>query len=152
MRCSSLRKCEKGVALIEFAVVFPLLFFVCFMTLLYLFWMGDAMLQTYAGLRFNQMTSKQHYLDENSPLYQEMLRLPSLNLFQNISYEESFLSLDMTNDLTVTECIFEDPLLPSQWLRLALLPDWNSRERFVRLRYTALGIQEPYLPSSFSLP
>jgi hypothetical protein len=143
-----LAKSEKGTALLEFAMVFPLLFFVCFMTLLYLFWMGDAMIQSHISFRANQAIVKQVPVFQNQSNLSVLGLAPSLNLFQEVSFTQNSISFDAQNFLVITQTQFSNPLLPTQWLRLALLADLNSQNNFTTLRSSAIGIREPYLPGN----
>lgn len=141
-------KSEKGTALLEFAMVFPLLFFLCFMTLLYLFWMGDAMIVSHISFRANQALVKQVPVFQNQSNMSILELAPSLNLFQEVSFTQNSLSFDAENFLVITETQFSNPLLPTQWLRLSLLTDINNRDNFTMLRSSAVGIREPYLPGN----
>jgi hypothetical protein len=145
-----LAKSEKGTALLEFAMVFPLLFFVCFMTLLYLFWMGDAMIQSHISFRANQAIVKQVPVFQNESNLSVLGLAPSLNLFQEVSFTQNSLAFDAQNFLVITETSFSNPLLPTRWLRLSLLGDINNQDNFTMLRSSAVGIREPYLPGNGS--
>ncbi len=135
---------QKGTATLEFAVILPMLFMITFMTLLYLFWMGDAMLQSYAGYKFNQIASKNLPFPSNSPLFTEISRIPTMNLFQNVEFQHQNLPMDTENQWSVTRCYFENPLLPTEWLRLAFLVDWGNPNRFTHMYSFIFGIHEPY--------
>ena len=141
-------KSEKGTALLEFAMVFPLLFFLCFMTLLYLSWIGDAMIQAHISFRANQAIVKQVPVFQNQSNLSVLELAPSLNLFQDVSFTQNSLSFDAQNFLVITETRFSNPLLPTQWLRLALLSEINNRDNFTILRSSAVGIREPYMPGN----
>ncbi len=141
----ALASSNKGVATIEFALVFPLLFMVSFMTILFLFWIGDSMLQSYAGYRINQIQARRLPIPESSPLLDDLYLIPTLNRFQKVDYTQMEVVFNQELSIAVTEYSLKDPLLPTEWLRLALLPDWQNRDRFEELVGYSISLQEPYL-------
>lgn len=142
----ALASSNEGVTTLEFAIVLPLLFMMSFMTMLFLFWIGDAMLQTYAGYRINQVQVRNLPIPEDSPILDELYIIPTLNQFQYLEYSQRTVMLEGNAFLAITDYVFEETLMPAEWLRLALLPDWQSRDRFERLSGYTLSLQEPYLP------
>ena len=142
----ALTSSNEGVTTLEFAIVLPLLFLITFMTILFLFWIGDAMLQAYAGFRINQVQVRNLPISEDSPILDELYIIPTLNQFQYLEYSRRTVELEGQAFLNITDYVFEDSLMPAEWLRLALLPDWQSRDRFERLSGYTLSLQEPFLP------
>ena len=77
----SLKK-ENGTTTIEFAIIFPILFFIIFYSILMIFWINDATITTYEAGRLSRLQSVGVNITEEDDVYNELMKVPTLNRFQ----------------------------------------------------------------------
>lgn len=140
-----LLKEENGTTTLEFAVVFPIIFFICFFCVLLLFRIGDGMILQYEASRLSRLESTGVTLEESDSYYNDLIEIPSLNLFQE---KEISNSETETNNMKIitTGIIASEGRIPPLLTALSLLNTGEDSTDYTTLYSSSIRIKEPYLP------
>ena len=138
---------ERGTTTIEFALSFPLIFFICFFCILLLFRIGDGMILQYEASRLSRLESTGVTLQEEDTYYDDLVEIPSLNLFEEKTTVNSLLQTGNLN-MVKTGVTASQAKIPPLLEALSLLEFGESSdpEKYTVLRSSSIRIKEPYIP------
>jgi hypothetical protein len=135
---------DQGTSTLEFAIIFPVVFFIVFISLLLLFWVGVAIIITYETSRLNRLQSVGINLVSTDPVYQKLAKIPSLNKFTSTTFHQDII---INSDLTIlrTTISSTNPTITPYLIQLALgSPSEVNKTLFQTMNTTAYRIKEPY--------
>jgi hypothetical protein len=139
-------KNEKGTTTIEFAVIFPLVFFICFFCILLLFRIGDGMILHYEASRLSRLESTGVTLKKTDPYYNDLVEFPTLNVFTEKEISSSTTEEDNIDFLT-TSVVVSEPKVPPLLTSLSLLELGETNpDEYSTLSSSSIRIKEPYFP------
>jgi len=138
---------ERGTTTIEFALSFPLIFFICFFCILLLFRIGDGMILQYEASRLSRLDSTGVTLQEEDTYYDDLVEIPSLNLFEEKTTVNSLLQTGNLN-MVKTGVTASQAKIPPLLEALSLLEfgEGSDPEKYTVLRSSSIRIKEPYIP------
>ena len=138
---------ERGTTTIEFALSFPLIFFICFFCILLLFRIGDGMILQYEASRLSRLESTGVTLQEEDTYYDDLVEIPSLNLFEEKATVNSLLQTGNLN-MVETGVTASQAKIPPLLEALSLLEfgEGSDPEKYTVLRSSSIRIKEPYIP------
>jgi len=138
---------ERGTTTIEFALSFPLIFFICFFCILLLFRIGDGMILQYEASRLSRLESTGVTLQEEDTYYDDLVEIPSLNLFEEKTTVNSLLQTGNLN-MVKTGVTASQAKIPPLLEALSLLEfgEGSDPEKYTVLRSSSIRIKEPYIP------
>ena len=146
-RIKSLFKKMEGVTTIEFAVVFPLVFLITFMTILFIFRIGDQIIIYYESSRLSRLESVDVSLDEDDSYYDDLINIATLNGFQEKSIENTIVNEGQNLNLIINDITVSNASIPNLLRALSMLhlgevnpEDYNS------IQSRSVRIKEPYIP------
>jgi Flp pilus assembly protein TadG len=139
---------SEGTATIEFAIIFPLIMFITFSSLILVFWITDSMITTYEANRLNRLESVGVNLVSTDPVYQKLLKIPTVNVFvDTTAVEEIIYNADLT--LLKTTLTSRNPSLTPYLIKLILAGPGELRgSMFQTLQSTSYRIKESYIISA----
>lgn len=142
-------KNENGTTTLEFAIIFPLIFTICFFCILLLFRVGDGMILQYEASRLSRLESTGVTLEETDPYYDELVEIPSLNLFSEKEISNSSTEEENINIIT-TSIIASKAKIPPLLTTLSLLNlgESSSSNKYTTLYSSSIRVKEPYLPDT----
>jgi len=135
---------DQGTSTLEFAVIFPVVFFIVFISLLLLFWIGDSIILTYETSRLNRLQSVGINLVSTDPVYQKLAKIPSLNKFTTTTFHQDII---VNSDLTIlqTTITSTNPTITPFLIQLVLArPSELNTALYQTLNSTSYRIKEPY--------
>lgn len=140
-------KNEYGTTTIEFAVIFPLVFFICFFCILLLFRIGDGMILHYEASRLSRLESTGVTLEQSDPYYDDLVEFPTLNVFTEKEILTSTIDGEDINFLT-TRVVSSEPKVPPLLTSLSLLELGGevNPDEYSTLSSFSIRIKEPYFP------
>lgn len=140
-------KNEYGTTTIEFAVIFPLVFFICFFCILLLFRIGDGMILHYEASRLSRLESTGITLEQSDPYYDDLVEFPTLNVFTEKEISSSTVDEDNIDFLT-TSVVVSEPKVPPLLTSLSLLELGGevNPDEYSTLSSSSIRIKEPYFP------
>ena len=138
---------KKGTTTIEFAVIFPLVFFICFFCILLLFRIGDGMILQYETSRLSRLESTGVTLEETDPYYDDLIEFPTLNVFTEKEISSSTIEEEDIDFLT-TRVFVSEPRIPPLLTSLSLLELGGevNPDEYSTLYSSSIRIKEPYFP------
>jgi hypothetical protein len=136
---------SEGTATIEFAIIFPFIFFITFFSLLLLFWVSDSMITTYEASRLNRLQSVGVNLVSTDLVYQKLAKIPTVNVFlKSIVQEEIIINTDLS--LIKTTVTSSQPQVTPFLIKLILArPGEINNSRFQILTSTSYRVKESYI-------
>jgi hypothetical protein len=135
---------SEGTATLEFAIIFPLIFFITFFSLLLLFWISDSMVTTYESSRLNRLHSVGVVLTATDPTYLKLAKIPTVNDFANTTVTEEIV---VNSDLSLVKTTITStlPSITPYLIQLILAgPSEINKPLFRTLKSTSYRIQEAY--------
>ena len=139
------KKCN-GVTTIEFALIFPLIFLICFMSILYIFRIGDQIIINYESSRISRLQSVGVTLDENDSYYDTLINIPTLNGFEQKDITNT-LNNEGNLNIISTSIIADQGSIPNLLLLLSILNVGEvNPENYYNIHSSTFRIKEPYLP------
>jgi hypothetical protein len=136
---------SEGTATIEFAIIFPLIMFITFSSLILVFWISDSMITTYEANRLNRLESVGVNLTSTDPAYQKLIKIPTVNVFVDTTAKEDIV---VNTDLTLlkTTLISKNPAITPYLIKLILAgPGEIDGSLFQTLESTSYRIKESYI-------
>jgi hypothetical protein len=136
---------SEGTATLEFAIVFPLIFFITFYSLLFIFWISDSMITTYEASRLNRLQSVGVNLESTDIVYQKLAKIPTVNVFmESTVQEEIVINTDLT--LIKTTVTSSKPSLTPYLIALILAgPGEINKPIYQTMKATSYRIKESYI-------
>lgn len=135
---------DQGTTTLEFAIIFPVVFFIVFISLLLLFWIGDAVIITYETSRLNRLQSVGITLVPTDPIYYKLAKIPNLNKFTTTTFHQDII---VNSDLTILQTTISstNPIITPYLIQLILAsPSELNQSLFQTMNTTAYRIKEPY--------
>lgn len=123
IKAFTLRTKEEGTTTIEFAIIFPFLFFVIFYSILLIFWINDASISTYEAGRLSRLQSVGVSVEEGDEVYNALMSVPTTNRFQTSNVSTVSYSIDGVVSRVETTVDQQDSLLSPLLIRLTFLHD-----------------------------
>lgn len=145
MKQIALFSSSEGTAALEFAIVFPLIFFITFFSLLFIFWISDSMITTYEASRINRLESVGVTLVSTDTVYKKLAKIPTVNVFTKTTIQEEIV-IDSSLTLIKTTVTSENPTLTPYLIALILAgPGEINKPLYQKLKATSYRIKEPYI-------
>jgi hypothetical protein len=139
---------DNGITTLEFAITFPIIFFICFFCILLLFRIGDGMILQYEASRLSRLESTGITLEKTDPYYNDLVEIPSLNLFEK---KEIFNSQTESGNpiLITTDIVASEAKMPPLLTSLSLINlGGGSYNDYTILHSSSIRVKEPYLPGA----
>ena len=142
---TSLKK-ENGTTTIEFAIIFPILFFIIFYSILMIFWINDATITTYEAGRLSRLQSVGVNITEEDDVYNELMEVPTLNRFQAGTTSSLVESVDSYVSRIATTVNQANSLISPMLIQLTL-PHANEidEDHYESQQASVIRWKEPYL-------
>lgn len=136
-----------GTTTIEFALMFPVVFFITFMGILLLFWVTDSMILTYEANRLNRLHSVNINLTEEDDVYKKLILLPTVNVFKASTFAEEIV-VDTDLSLVKTTITSSEPTITPFLIQLLLAePGEVDSTIFQSITATSYRVKESYILS-----
>lgn len=136
---------SEGTTILEFSIIFPMVFFITFFSLLFLFWISDSMITTYEANRLNRLESVGVSLVSTEATYLKLAKIPTVNVFTKSSVKEEVV-IDSNLTLVKTTMTSSQPSLTPFLIQLILArPGEMNTALFTSLTATSYRIKEPYV-------
>jgi Flp pilus assembly protein TadG len=146
-KIKNLFKKTNGVTTIEFAIIFPLIFLICFMSILFIFRIGDSMLINYEASRISRLQSVDVTIDTNDSYYNNLVKIPTLNGFQNKNITSTVYSEGTNFNIISTNITADQAAVPNLLMALSILNAGEiNRAEYNNVKSKSLRIKEPYIP------
>ncbi|MDD4664279.1 MAG: hypothetical protein PHD83_06430 [Caldisericia bacterium] len=145
LKTSSLKK-ENGTTTLEFAIIFPILFFIIFYSILMIFWINDATITTYEAGRLSRLQSVGVNITEEDEVYNALMEVPTLDRFQSGNISSQVESVDSTVS-RITTTVNQTNSFISPLLIQLILPHDNEIEEdhYNSQQASVVRWMEPYL-------
>jgi hypothetical protein len=145
MKKINILKKTDGTTTLEFAIIFPLVFFITFFSLLFLFWISDSMITTYEASRINRLESVGVSMVSTDTVYQKLAKIPTVNVFTKTTVLEEIV-IDSNLTLLRTTMTSTQPSVTPFIIQLILAgPGQINKSIFQTLTSTSYSVKEPYI-------
>ena len=140
-------KNKRGATTIEFALVFPIIFLITFMTILFIFRIGDQIIIYYESSRLSRLESVNVSLDEGDLYYDDLINITTLNGFQEKTITNTLINEGQNLNIISNSIVVTEGSIPNLLRALSLLHAGEANpEDYNSIQSNSIRIKEPYLP------